>query len=372
MRKLSLFLAALLALGTLGFVGCGGSTGGGSTGGGTTGGETTGGGTTGGETTGGGTTDDTQDTNMLFDPKFEKGIGISALQSNLMQYTEWNYGSDTQDDHFWRLGQYGDLSTTRTGYDSSKNDLFPGVESIFGDEPALGVMETKSDGTHTLTSQSGSKQIGVNTQTGTVSLNVNTTKEYINQSTNKTQKRVDGEDWVHMILSQQAGTVRLSQVSSFVMELDFTLTKSTIYDTSIGAAQFQWIFSVNDPDSSYGDYFWFNVCLYDNRYEKFPGTQMVDSGKADATGKFIYAPTGEELFGESGGKVEVGVKYHVRLDLLEYMENAFTIAKSKGALKDSSWESMTVTSFNLGWEVSNLADVGVDISNLALYKVDKA
>jgi len=120
-----------------------------------------------------------------------------------------------------------------------------------------------------------------------------------------------------------------------------------------------------------GDYYWFNICLFDNRYDVFPGTQMYDGGKADATGKFIYAPTGTELFGESGGKVEVGKTYHVTLDLKEYMKQAFDIAKSKGALVESEWENMRVDGFNLGWEVSNLAKVGVEISNLALKKVDK-
>ena len=156
------------------------------------------------------------------------------------------------------------------------------------------------------------------------------------------------------------------------MELDFCLTEETILDTSIGAAQFQWIFNVKDVESRIGDYYWFNVCLFDNRYDVFPGTQMYDSGKADATGKFIYAPTGTELFGESGGRVEIGTTYHVALDLKAYMKQAFDIAKSKGALADSEWKNMRVNEFNIGWEVSNLAKVGVEISNLALKKVDKA
>ena len=313
--------------------------------------------------------EESTETQMLFDVKFEKGISVSSLHSGEQSYTTWNYTSENVTEPFWSLGQYGDISSTRTGYDATKNDLSLGSE-LFG-IPAYGITDTTEDGKHTLTNQSGSKFISVDTASGTVELKVDSTKEYVNQTTGKPQKRVEGEDWIHMILSQQSGTVYLEQVESFVMELDFKLTQEEILDNSIGAAQFQWIFSVKDVESRLGDYYWFNICLFDNRYDVFPGTQMYDGGKADATGKFIYAPTGTELFGESGGKVEVGKTYHVTLDLKAYMKQAFDIAKSKGALVESEWENMRVDGFNLGWEVSNLAKVGVEISNLALKKVDK-
>ena len=310
------------------------------------------------------------ETQMLFDTKFEKGVSVSSLHSGEQSYTTWNYTGESFTEPFWSLGQYGDLSVTRKDYDATKNDLSLGSE-LFG-IPAYGITGETQDGKYTLTNQSGSKFMSVDTASGTVALTVDSTKEYVNQTSGTVQKRSEGEDWIHMILSQQSGTVYLEQVESFVMELDFKLTEESIYDTSIGAAQFQWIFSVKDAESRLGDYYWFNVCLFDNRYDVFPGTQMYDGGKADATGKFIYAPTGTELFGESGGKVEIGKTYHVALDLKAYMKQAFDIAQSKGALAESKWENMRVNGFNIGWEVSNLAKVGVEISNLALKKVDKA
>ncbi|MBQ2768669.1 MAG: hypothetical protein IJF44_01675 [Clostridia bacterium] len=300
---------------------------------------------------------------LLFDKNFAEGIDISSLQSQQVAYTPWRYGTPTADEPYWNLGQYGDLSTTRNGYDSSVNDLFPG--NIF--EDPKGISGTDGD-YYTLTNQSGSKYMSVNPSVGEVNLNIDSSKEYIDQSTGALQPRREGEDWIHMILSQTAGVVYLDEVDELIMELDFTLTECEIYDNSIGAAQFQWIFSVHDKASSAmeKEYFWFNVTLFDNRYEIFPGTQMFDGGKADATGKFIFAPTGQQLFGESGGKVEVGTTYHIRLNLKEYMQNAFNIAKEKGALKNSSWENMAVNGFNIGWEVSNVSKVGVKISNMSL------
>ena len=52
------------------------------------------------------------------------------------------------------------------------------------------------------------------------------------------------------------------------------------------------------------------------------------------------------------------------------MKDAFDLAKSKGALAQSEWENMAVNGFNIGWEVSNLAKVGVKIANMSLKVVE--
>lgn len=304
---------------------------------------------------------------LLFDKNFELGIKVSALNSHQVGYTWWKYGESGGDEPFWSLGQYCDLSTTRANYDSTKNDLSLGNELF--DIPAYGIQGEDGD-YFTLTNESGSKFISVNTKTGEYNLNVDTTKEYVDQQTGKPVIRKNGEDWVHMIIQQTPGVVYLDQVEAFIMELDFTITENIEYDNSIGAAQFQWIFTVHDKASVLGDYMWFNVTLFDNRYEVFPGTQLYDGGKADSTGKFIYAPKGNELFPDDGGKVEIGKTYHVRLDLKEYMKEAFDLAKSKGALSESEWKDMAVNGFNIGWEVSNLSKVGVKIENMSLKVVD--
>jgi len=304
---------------------------------------------------------------LLFDKNFEQGIKISNLNSHQVGYTWWKYGEAGGDEPFWSLGQYCDLSTTRENYDVTVNDLSLGNELF--EIPAYGIQGVDGD-YFTLTNESGSKFISVNPKTGEYNLNVDTTKEYVDQATGKPVVRRNGEDWVHMIIQQTPGVVYLDQVESFIMELDFTITENIEYDNSIGASQFQWIFSVHDKESVLGDYMWFNVTLFDNRYEVFPGYQQLDSGKADATGKFIYAPTGKELFPEDGGRVEVGKTYHVKLDLKEYMKEAFDLAKIRGALTEAEWEDMAVNGFNIGWEVSNLAKVGVRIENMSLRVVE--
>ncbi len=300
---------------------------------------------------------------LLFDKTFAQGIKISNLESHQVGYTWWQYGDNVGTEPYWSLGQYCNLAATRENYDASVNDLSLG-NALF-DIPAMGI--TGQDGDfYTLTNRSGSKFISVNPQTGEYNLNVDTSKEYIDQTTGEPVIRQNGEDWVHMIIQQSPGVVYLSQVESFIMELDFTVTCNEVYDGSVGAAQFQWIFTIHDKASDLGDYMWFNVALFDNRYEIYPGYGAGDGGKADATGKYIYAPSGQELFPETGGKVEIGKTYHVKLDLKAYMYEAFQAAQKNGALPQSKWEDMAVNGFNIGWEVSNLSKVGVNIQNMSL------
>lgn len=305
---------------------------------------------------------------LLFDRNFEAGVRVSALESLKVSYTWWKYQgrSDASREPYWMLGQYCNLANTRKDYDSSVNDLSLGT--MF--EEGTGI-EKQEDGKEVLTNKSGSKLIQVDTKTGEVTLNVDTSKEYINQETGAIVPRSGGEDWVHMILSQQCGVVYFSEAESFRMSLDFTLNECTVFDETGGADQFQWIFTVHDKTSTIGDYFWFNVCLFDNRYEIFPGAQQYDGGKEDATGKFIYAPTGEQLFGETGGKVEQGREYHVELDLIKYMKEAFDTAQSMGAMQGCEWKNCAINGFNIGWEVTNVSRASVSIRNMSLSVTDK-
>lgn len=306
---------------------------------------------------------------LIFDSNFEKGLKVSGLNSHAFAYTWWRYAG--KDEPVWSLGQYCDLSVTRDNYDSSKNDLSLGDED-FGIE-SKGI-EGKDGDRFTLTNQSGSKWIAVDPAKGEVELRADTSKEYIDGTTGAVVPRANGEDWVHMILQQNCSEVRLSEAESFTMTLDFTLNESELYNAQGGTSQFQWIFSVHDKTHSVApnaEYFWFNVTLYDARYEIFPGTSSIDGGKADSTGKYIYAPTGEELFGESGGKVEIGKKYHVSLDLKAHMQRALEEAKKLGAMKNSSWEDLTVNSFNIGWEVTDVSKVSVTLGGLSLKVKEK-
>ena len=305
----------------------------------------------------------------LSDTDFAQGLSVSGLQSGNVSRTWWKYQgkADASVQPYWELGQYCDLSATRFRknadgtdawrYDSSRNDLTLGTlfDEGYGIEGTEGNYET-------LTNQSGSKKVKVDRSSGEIQLDVDTSKEYLNEA-GQISPRVNGEDWVHLILGQSAGGLRVTEWSEIWVELDFTLTKTNILSEEGGASQFQWIFSVKDKESVIGDYFWFNLTLYDNRYPVFEGTQMYDGGKADSTGKFIYAPPSSKLY---EGSIETGKAYKIRLNIRPLLQEAFDIAKEKGALEESKFESMALNSLNIGWEVTNVAEVGVKISHLSL------
>lgn len=306
----------------------------------------------------------------ISDPHFERGVNISGLRSDTVSYTPWNYDGPFEDPA-WQLGQYCDLSATRQGYDADRNDLSP----LFGDlspEPdgaggSQSVSSTDGD-FYTLTNASGSKRIAVNKKTSTVILTADTTKEYIDPMTGVMQPRREGEDWVHMILQQQL-SIPIAEQEEIIMSCEFSVKQCDVVDDSIGAAQFQWVFSVSDVtrQGKPGSHIWFLVSLYDNRYEIIPAFSMVDSGKADASNDYMYAPGGAALFGEENAKIRVGRKYRLTLDLKAQLYTAFNEALAGGYLdENTAWENMRIDSFNIGWEVSNVSVSSVEISDISL------
>ncbi len=293
----------------------------------------------------------------LVDPLFEKGLQISALESRNVSFTWWQFQGKIKDEPIWQLGQYCDLSTTRPGYDSTKNDLT--LATLF--EDGYGI-ESNEGNIEKLTNKSGSKEVIIDRSNHVIDLNVDTSKEYCDDQGNLVPRR-NGEDWVHMILQQSAGGVVISDYNEINVEIDFTITDFEIFDSSIGDDQFQWIFSIKDKDSVINDYFWFNLTLFDALYKEYPGYEQYDGGKADATGKFIYAPKSSMLY---EGEIEVGKEYSVKLNIRPLLEEAFNKAKAKGALAESEFTSMVLNTLNIGWEVSNISKVGVKISHLSL------
>jgi len=303
---------------------------------------------------------------ILTDTAFQNGLAISQLLSKNTATTWWKYSktADNTVQPAWSLGQYCDLSATRTDYDSTKNDL--SLDTMF--DEGYGI-ESNIGNIYQLTNQSGSKTVKYNKDTKAISLNADTSKEYIN-SDGELRARASGEDWLHMILGQSAGGIFLNSVDEIWVDLEFTLTENTQIDTSIGASQFQWIFSIKDYESIISDYYWFNLTIFDNRFDTvdFAGTSMFDSGKADATGKYLYAPAGNKFMTEN---IEIGKSYKINLNIKPLLEEAFNQAKVKGALEQSDFENMALNSLNIGWEVSNIAKVGIDISKISLSVIDK-
>lgn len=288
---------------------------------------------------------------MLADPMFENGFNLTTQVSSDPTTVPLTYQNTVTGDAQWRMSQWGVLNEAREGYDKTQHDLTLGTETKEGDA-------------YVYSTQSGSKVVKVDPAKGEIELSVNSQKEYGNIP------RMDNEDWPHLLIEQPVGDlIFLDQMKNCYMEIEFELLKNEKSELNNSTAQFQWIFSLQNLNSNaganvYKDYMWFNVTLFDDRYELAPGTGMIDGGKADATGKYIYGPKGEYFLGDQ--RVEVGKRVHVQVDLLPEMIKAFGQAQEAGALNGSNLSDMGLGSINIGWEVPGMYDIGVKIYKLSL------
>jgi hypothetical protein len=120
----------------------------------------------------------------------------------------------------------------------------------------------------------------------------------------------------------------------------------------------------NKQSPGFGPYFWFGVPLYDDRNRLPKSHQAKDGGKEDATGMFIYTVAGSEFATQSlhdGGCVTI------EKDLLPLMRAGLTTAWQRGFLADSqSFADYRISGMNLGWEVTGIFDVEIQLRDLSL------
>ena len=310
---------------------------------------------------------------VLDDPTFQRGLNIGSLNSADAASTPWLYSGVLPEttQPAWKLAQYCDLSKSRgdRGYDSSKNNLQ--LPTIFDDTSNGGFgIEGREGSYYTLTNESGSKKVLADPANGSIRLEVNTKKEYVDQSTNVPEKRVKGEDWVHLTLRQGAGGITLADHAHVYAEITVTVYDYVMYNNDIGNSQFQWIFSVKDRQSSSGDYFWCNLTFFtsDCLGTVTESKGHLDSGsKDDSTGKYIYNSSSEEL---GIDKIESGRTYQLKVDVKPIMERAFGMTQDAGYMETSAWENMFLSEMNLGWEVSEISKACAEISYVSLYYED--
>ena len=314
---------------------------------------------------------------LLDDPNFQRGFNVKDIDSSVTAVTPWRYSGTVDDTTIpgWYLAQHCKLSTQngkfphREGYLPYYNNLQ--LPTIFDDvndpEKKFGI-EGKEGDYYTLTNYSGSKKVYVNTSTGQVSLEVNTRNEYIDQETNVPVKRKSGEDWVHLTMRQGVGVAGLvSSHEHLWVEIEFTVSDYLRWNNDIGASQFMWVFSVSNTKSTSNDYFWCNLTFFDTNYlnnvapEKGKGDLY---GKADATGKYIYNSSSEQV---GIDKIEAERTYKLKIDIIPIIQKGFEMAQENDYLEGALWEDMALSEMNLGWEVSEISRARVDIDFISLW-----
>lgn len=210
-----------------------------------------------------------------------------------------------------------------------------------------------------------SKTVKVYPGTGKIQLDVRASTEYF-------WDRKVGEGWPHLLLEQViADAPRLSKTRVLRYEADYAVSLFRDYmgaraNPALHSAGVGWCAKIRNknPDSSgYGDFFWFVVKLFDNRYPFANKFRAQDGGKEENTGKFIYAVDGHLFQKEAYYYIE---PMNLCYDILPELKNAFLYCKGQGFMKDSEWEDLYYDDFNIGWEVTGTYDCGLTINRLSL------
>lgn len=191
------------------------------------------------------------------------------------------------------------------------------------------------------------------------------------------QPRDAGEPWPHLFVSQQLKqdeSISLDQLTAVPFSAKARLTRYERFlpaqqSDHLHAAQYLVYFTVqnlNRASEDFGNYFWFGLRPYDNRYAFPPEYISPDTGSEykPGTGKLIYNPAMAQFMDRS---MNEGEWVSVQGDLFPFIQDGFTFARNRGYIHpDSRPEDFYIASLTLGWEVPGLFDVAIQLKDLEI------
>ncbi len=187
----------------------------------------------------------------------------------------------------------------------------------------------------------------------------------------KDSYRKSGEPWPHLLVSQGivdcCPSLAAIKVLTYHLEakLNYCKTeKRAGYDTALHCAQISGVLIIqnrNQASAGYGDFLWFQIPVFDDRYEYSPLLIMQDF--ADPSQKMIYNPGARAYLSEP---VKEGQWVTIDKDIYPQILKALETAWEKGYLKDSrELADYKITSVILGWEVTGLNRVSMQFRNFS-------
>lgn len=180
-----------------------------------------------------------------------------------------------------------------------------------------------------------------------------------------------GESWPHLLVEQRLPGIRPGNFDALLFHVEFRVEKcdATVpagLDPALHTAHVNAFFTVHNgnPDSpDHNDMIWFGMPLYDVRHDIPAGHQALDVGQANATNKFICSIDGAKLFRDP---LVIGKWHTLSCDMTPLLREALAASQERGFLKDTQFSDLTLTSFNLGWEVPGPYDCAVHLRRLGL------
>lgn len=186
--------------------------------------------------------------------------------------------------------------------------------------------------------------------------------------------RQPGEPWPHLLIEQVLEAPPVGKLARLMFQLRFRVegvradpALTSGLDPSLHTAQASayWTVSVAMADGSQ-DKFWFGIPLFDARYPVPPAYCAPDAGFPGATQKYIYTVAGDRFWAGSTGD---GSPRETEIDLIPLLREALEAIQAQGSLREARPETLRLTSFNLGWEITGPYDARLELSGLSLRAV---
>ena len=191
--------------------------------------------------------------------------------------------------------------------------------------------------------------------------------------------RAAGEPWPHLLIEQRFDKPVVPKDFStlnFSIEARMPFCKAAPWsegkrDPALHTAQvsaFWTVHNVTKGNPDCGEMIWFGIPIFDARHAIPPAYYAVDSGKADASGKFICMLDGKRFWKEPTGN---GAWQKLDADMLPLLREALTLAQERGHLKNTQYEDLAVDTFNLGWEIPGPYDAAFEMRGLSMQGTEK-
>ena len=243
------------------------------------------------------------------------------------------------------------------------------------------ITEKKQLSTHIFQLQNKSKRFTVNSQTGELEMGLFASACY-------DAPRLKDGYWPHLLVSTlltdvrvPSGFCKVENIKKLNLGLNCKLLSFEDHhpspDPELHAAQFLlhiYVQNLTTDDDGFGDMLWFGIPIFDNRHEIVEERFSQDSGKPDASGKFIFGMAHQAVRSEKqtffkNGRIEAGEDSKVvptQADLIPWIHYAFQLARKNGFMKTTSFRDLYISGMNLGWEMSGTYDGVMRVSDLSL------
>ncbi|NOU36321.1 MAG: hypothetical protein HOO88_06090 [Kiritimatiellaceae bacterium] len=196
--------------------------------------------------------------------------------------------------------------------------------------------------------------------------------------------RKSGESWPAFLISQRISNPQgwfknyapsIADLNELIIDIEARLLYAQNiytngYSSGLHAAHFLIYFTVqnlqtNPKTADYGNYYWFGLALYDDRYP-LPGLAVAQDGDGvtAGTGKLMYN-IGIAPFCTTG--LRTGEWKRVTGDILPHIKAGLQEAWALGYLTNSfNYADYKIGGMNMGWEVPGLSRVAMQVRNFGL------